>query len=194
MDVTLIKSSQEIQMTTTTKKENLSAFLDNESGEFEQRRLLDELQKDDELLQAMSHYTLIGDTIRNEQPKAMTPSDFLAGIHERLEDEPSYDDVYVEQQKENTSHSWLRPAAGFAVAASIAAVVALNFSPTINPEQPPITMHSKASVVSTSGSQPLFMAKSTMKVRLQRYIKSHVKHTPNSAIMPSVRSFTHAKN
>ena len=182
-------------MTTTTKKENLSAFLDNESGEFEQRRLLDELQKDDELLQAMSHYTLIGDTIRNEQSKVMASSSFLAGIHERLEDEPSYADVYIEQQKEDTSRAWLRPAAGFAVAASIAAVVALNLSPTISPEQPSITTYTnKASVVSALDTQPLFMAKSTMKARLQRYIKSHVKHTPNSAIMPSVRSFTHAKN
>ncbi|HHL19379.1 MAG TPA: hypothetical protein ENJ33_06555 [Thiothrix sp.] len=182
-------------MTTTTKKENLSAFLDNESGEFEQRRLLDELQKDDELLQAMSCYTLIGDTIRNEQPKEMVPRSFLAGIHERLEDEPSYDDVYIEQQKEDASHRWLRPVAGFAVAASIATVVALNFSPTISSDQSPITMHSTTNVVSvSSGTQPLFMAKSTMKARLRRYIKSHVKQTPSSAIMPSVRSFTHANN
>lgn len=179
---------------TTIKKENLSAFLDNEAGEFEQRRLLDELQKDDELLQAISHYTLIGDAIRNEQPKVMVSSDFLAGIHERLEDEPRYGDVYIGQQKEDTSRVWLRPAAGFAVAASIVAVIALNVSPTISTEQSPLTTYSKASVVSASATQPLFMAKPTMKTRLQRYIKSHVKHTPSSAIMPSVRSFTHAKN
>lgn len=189
--------SQEIQMTTTTKKENLSAFLDDESGNFEQRRLLDELPKDDELLDTLSRYTLIGDAMRKNQSTVTPPSDFLAGIHARLEEEPNYDNVYIEQQKEDTSRAWLRPAAGFAVAASVVAVVALNFfpNPSANLERMPIATASTVSVVSASAvPQPLFMAKSTMKARLQRYIKSHVESTPNSAVMPSVRSFTHAKN
>lgn len=195
------KMSQEIQMTTTTKKENLSAFLDDESGNFEQRRLLDGLQKDDELLETLSRYTLIGDSMRKNQSTVTPPSDFLAGIHARLEEEPNYDHVHIEQQKDETSRAWLKPAAGFAVAASIVTVVTLNLFPTLNsdPERQPITTASKAtakaSVVSASSdAQPLFMAQSTMKARLQRYIKSHVESTPNSAVMPSVRSFTHAKN
>lgn len=193
-------------MTTTTKKENLSAFLDDESGNFEQRRLLDELQKDDELLETLSRYTLIGDAMRQNQKTelVMPPSDFLAGINERLEKEPNYDHVYIEQQKAETSRAWLKPAAGFAVAASIVTAVTLNLFPTLNSsnsERQPITIASKANsqaqidVVSASSDvQPLFMAQSTMKERLQRYIKSHVESTPNSAVMPSVRSFTHANN
>lgn len=193
-------------MTMTTKKENLSAFLDNESGEFEQRRLLDELREDDSLLQTMSNYTLIGDAIRNEEPRLSIPSDFLAGIHEHLEDEADYHDVHVgeqfKQQKEYASRAWLRPAAGFAVAASVVAVVALNFSSLFSPNHTPVIENSNTMVVSTTSrptvlvasAKPLFMAKSTTKTRLQRYIKSHVKHTPSSAIMPSIRSFSHAKN
>lgn len=191
-------------MTTTTKKENLSAFLDDESGNFEQRRLLDELQKDDELLETLSCYTLIGDAMRQNQNTelVMPPSDFLAGIHDRLEKEPNYDHVYIEQQKAETSRAWLKPAAGFAIAASVVTAITLNLFPTLNnsnPESQAITTASNANLPATvvsasSDAQPLFMAQSTMKARLQRYIKSHVESTPNSAVMPSVRSFTHAEN
>ena len=95
----LIKTSQEIYMTNTTKTEMLSAFLDDESSEFEQRRLLDELQKDDELLQKMANYSLIGEVVRNEHSRIAVKTDFLAGIHAKLEDEPNYHGIQVKEEK-----------------------------------------------------------------------------------------------
>ena len=48
----------------TSKTEFLSALLDDEAGEFEQRRLLDELNKDAELGQTLSRYALMAEVMR----------------------------------------------------------------------------------------------------------------------------------
>ena len=48
----------------TSKTEFLSALLDDEAGEFEQRRLLNELNKDAELGQTLSRYALMGEVMR----------------------------------------------------------------------------------------------------------------------------------
>ena len=48
----------------TSKNEFLSSLLDDEAGDFEKRRLLDELTKDDELAQTFTRYALMGEVMR----------------------------------------------------------------------------------------------------------------------------------
>lgn len=85
----------------TSKNEFLSALLDDEAGEFERRRLLDELSRDDAagqaLGQTLSRYALVGEAMRAKQNVAISDStSFLAGIHAGLEDEPEYNETVVQ--------------------------------------------------------------------------------------------------
>ncbi len=112
--------------TTTTQAEYLSAFLDDEAGTFEQRRMLDDVQKDNSLQQKVAHFSLIGEAMRNENSCVIVQANFLTGIHDQLEDEPAYTKIHA--KKVTNSSSWLRPVSGMALAASLAAVtvVAIN--------------------------------------------------------------------
>lgn len=81
----------------TNRYEHLSALLDDEAGEFERRRLLDELCEDAELGKTLNRYMLAGEAMRAQQRTVVVESDsFLAGIQAQLEDEPVYDEVLVQ--------------------------------------------------------------------------------------------------
>lgn len=80
-----------------SKQEFLSAWLDDEVGEFEQRRLIDELQKDQSLGDTLGRYALIGEAMRTQgKTSAYAKPDFLARLHDKLdEEEPVYADNVV---------------------------------------------------------------------------------------------------
>lgn len=119
--------------------EHLSALLDDETGAFEQRRVLDELKSDSDLSQKLSAYALIGETMRtgdSEKPLITVGTSFLDGIHEKIELEDDFNEVVldtgtfantnsdqaVQTKTRAGSTSWLRPVGGFAVAASVGAL------------------------------------------------------------------------
>lgn len=109
----------------TSKNEFLSAFLDDEAGEFERRRLFDELNRDDELGQTLSRYALVGEVMRAKQSRMLTDNQqFLAGIHAGLEDEPEYNETVVQFANEAVASNdsrWRTNAMRFGMAASVAA-------------------------------------------------------------------------
>ncbi|MEZ5535138.1 MAG: sigma-E factor negative regulatory protein [Thiolinea sp.] len=80
----------------TNQNEYLSALLDDEAGNFEQRRLLDELCENTELGKTLSRYALVGEVMRSQQRTVVDSGGFLAGIQARLEDEPVYNEVVAE--------------------------------------------------------------------------------------------------
>ncbi len=119
----LSNENKEITMT-----EHLSALLDDEAGSFEQRRVLDELRTSDELSQRLSHFALIGESMRSTKPVAVAGSDFLAGIHAQIDAEPEYHKAVLQtpaNDQDVKKSSWLRPVGGFALAASVAAVAVI---------------------------------------------------------------------
>ncbi|HHC73822.1 MAG TPA: hypothetical protein ENK78_01920, partial [Thiothrix sp.] len=72
------------------KNEHLSAVFDNEASDFENRRLFDEISKDEDMQSTWSRYDLIGECLR--QPSTATASlssgsAFLESLHKRLEEE-----------------------------------------------------------------------------------------------------------
>lgn len=75
------------------KREYLSALLDDAAGDFEQRRLAEEVSKDDDLAQTMGRYALVGELMRSrsEQPVVMAKRDFLAGIQAGIAQEEEHD-------------------------------------------------------------------------------------------------------
>ncbi len=117
----------------TNKQEFLSALLDDEAGTFEQRRLLDELKKDDELAHAFTRYALIGEAMRanaSGQRSALGVS-LLSRIQDELEGEPAYTGETVASQTQQASTTAAKVVTksvrpwrniGFALAAGIAAL------------------------------------------------------------------------
>lgn len=119
-----------------TMSEHLSALLDDETGSFEQKRILDELKTSEPLRRKLSSYTLIGETMRlGELDKKVVcaSADFLSGIHAKIKKEDQYDEIQVGAHLQSqagitaSSKSWLRPVGGFALAASVAAVAVIGF-------------------------------------------------------------------
>lgn len=105
---------------TNTVKEQLSAFLDGELPEAETTLLLKRLERDDELKGTLSRYSLIGAALRAEGavPDA---SNVASRVRAALVAEPALGVRRVSR--------WLRPVAGLAMAAGVAAatVVLLPF-------------------------------------------------------------------
>ena len=103
------------------KNEHLSAVFDDEAGKFEQRRLLDELEKDPALKQSWSNYALIGDVMREPDTAQVADPDFLSSMQLRLDEEDSYSNVRVKTQTKSKAY-WLQPLSGVAIAATVAAL------------------------------------------------------------------------
>lgn len=83
------------------QNEFLSAVLDDEAGEFERRRLLDELCDDTALGETLSRYSLVGEAMRSQQLTVVNSGSFLAGIQSQLADEPVYQEVMVSAATNN---------------------------------------------------------------------------------------------
>ncbi len=132
--------------------EHLSALLDDEAGSFEQRRVLDELKTDQDLSSKLSSFALIGESMRAETSQVTVPTNFLSSIHEKIDAEPEFHQVHLENtQSEKSNNSWLRPIGGFAMAASVAAIAVLgiqNYQKTSDP------LISQGSIISQKQSSP----------------------------------------
>lgn len=196
----------------TTKHEHLSAFLDDEAGAFEQRRLLDELQSDEELLTKVSNYSLIGEAMRAGKHEVTVRSDFLAAIHDGIADEPSFDQVLVSEEKGLADAGrpvWLRPVTGMALAASLAAIAVVGMN--VDHLQPSSAKEDAVAEQQydqpdTAGAQALLASNDVETVpvyfnhdeawrkRLKRYVDNHAKYASTSAIMPSVRAVSYASS
>lgn len=205
----------------TSLTEHLSALLDGEAGSFEQRRVLDELKSDDSLRKKLSSYSLIGETMRSGQATTVTAgASFLAGIHEKIEAEESYH--HVEVANDRSSGSWLRPAGGFALAASVAAVAVIgfqNYQQTTNRAdvvtasiETNVLPKNKLSVeemesaivvsadkistdvnkVALNDSSIYSEADSRTRLLLKRYVDTHMKHASSTTFVPSVRVIAYA--
>lgn len=117
------------------RKERLSALLDDELTHREMIEALDELEADQSLRESWDHYSLIGDAIRGEAIR-VSASGISARVSAALKDEPPIIAAPKPQTRKRDSIipgskseiRWLRPAAGAALAASVA-VAAVYMSP-----------------------------------------------------------------
>jgi len=196
--------------------EHLSALLDDEAGAFEQRRVLDELKSNDDLCKSLSHFSLIGETMRSRTSVAVVDTSFLAGIHAQIDAEPAYHDVQLEDNKTETSNlgaknqrSWLRPVGGFALAASVAAISIIgvqNYQQAnqstntivttqdinaIKPSQVVTTVVEDAAS-NMSANDEYRQANAHARSFLKRYVDSHMQYASTSTFVPSVRVIAYA--
>lgn len=209
--------------------EHMSALLDDEAGSFEERRVLDELKVDKNLSQKLSNYALIGETMRSgEAEKSVLPlgSSFLDGIHEKIAIEDDFNEVLISndgnvvQASEQTGlFSWLRPAGGFAVAASLGAlafmglqnagvlshpglqsegIVSTSASIAIvesAPQDQAVTFtETKSKTMIAANDEPYVDADAQTRSLLKRYVDTHMQYAKTSAFVPSVRAIAYADN
>jgi len=111
-------------------KESLSALMDGEADELEIRRVLNQLDKDDELRDGWKNYHLMGNLMRDENGGGV---DLTQGINRILDGElaPSgvtdtnLSTLTDSSKAENQRHAWYKPLTSVAVAASVTLAVLL---------------------------------------------------------------------
>lgn len=195
----------------TTKNEHLSAVFDDEAGEFEQRRLLDEIEKDDELQNNWSRYALIGDVLREPIETQAADSSFLSGIQDKLDQEEEYSQVAL-LSSSGSATTWLRPASGFAVAAAVTAVSIFGVQSMIATDSgvgdissnqpiaqvmqaqslvsPPSIRRSTENMNIASASDGLSQEsteKMDQQTKMQRYLASHIRNASRRTIASTMR-------
>lgn len=194
----------------TIKEELLSAFLDDESGEFERRRLLDELKKDDEMGATLSRYAFIGETMRAGKGQAMGQGvSLLSRIQDELADEPAYTQDNVVQMPVRAtspkvhSYRWL----GMGMAATVAAVAVGGVLFFTQPDKPNAQM-AAALPAAPSVTTTVVADASSTDVRIQQvgridpqardilkqYVAQHVKYASTTVIAPSIRAVSYAND
>jgi sigma-E factor negative regulatory protein RseA len=155
--------------------ESLSALMDGEADELEIRRILNQLDKDDELRDKWKNYHLMGSLMREESLQGI---DLTKGINQALDGvaDTSDNDSTVFQEVVSAGSSkpaWFKPLTSVAVAASVTLAVLLGVQSiepndglglASNQNQPPAEL--TASTLSTEDQQQL----ETAQQQLQEYV------------------------
>ncbi len=114
-----------------TINEKISACLDDELDRFGSRRVVGELLSSEECKQRYLDYRFIGDVLRNEVP-ALLDANFAQNIMRNLPEDQVFQPEQGGSEEQFGTESarvnpgvrsiWVRPAAGFALAASVTAI------------------------------------------------------------------------
>lgn len=197
----------------TSKTEFLSAFLDDEAGGFEQRRLLDELKKDEELGQTFNRYALMGEAIRTASSgqRAALGVSLLSRIQADLDDEPAYSSVSVQELVTVTSGKTVVRSmrsfrvVGMALAATVAAVAVGGLLFMQRPAQESVQQAQAVMSVPVNANTVVANAGAAeARIRqvgrvdpqtrdiLKQYVAQHVKYASTTAFAPSIRAVSYA--
>ena len=207
-------------MSHITKEEYLSAFLDGESGSFEQQRLSDQLGSDDLMQEKLSNFALLGESMRNQSQPLVVGSSFLAGIQDAIaEDEievaTDLQDEQVEAPKKiEKKRLFPRQMLGYAMAASVAAVAAVSMQSYFSPESeapmiaaaPPVVEQASIAKVAQPNMvmQASFKPEATveaisysvpdaeMRGLMNQYVAHHFQYASSNTLMPRVRAVSYS--
>ncbi len=183
---------------TTTRDERYSALIDGEVSDFEQRRLVDDLLKDEEAQASWARMHLIGDAMREELPQSLD-MDFVSKLRDKIDAEPEFDISPAETRKAG----WIKPASGFAVAASVALVSILSLQSMVgydtNPTStvPVASQSSPATVPAAdnfrlastpaSGAVKQGVSNEEVEQRINRYLVNHSEFASRPGVLPHAR-------
>ncbi|MEJ2060106.1 MAG: RseA family anti-sigma factor [Gammaproteobacteria bacterium] len=169
---------------TTTKAERLSALVDDEIGTFERHRLLDELARNPEDRSRWGRYHLISAVLHQEMPSHLDMQ-FADRLRQRLDAEDAPHGQWVRK--------WSRlgrPAAGFALAASVAWMAVIGFQNLVGePEGTALETASRIPAELQQVAEQEFAASPDPAVerRFSTYIVNHSEHAAQQGVIPYVR-------
>jgi sigma-E factor negative regulatory protein RseA len=126
-------------------RESLSAVMDGEAGEFELKRVLNELSANEELRGTWERYHLVRSLLRRELGRG-APIDFTERLWARIEADDSYVETADAPVEGRVGRRWLGPATGVAVAAAVAFTVILGFNLTPSDTNEPDAVVAEAAV------------------------------------------------
>jgi negative regulator of sigma E activity len=153
-------------------KEKISALLDGEVNDLEHERALRALGSDPALSATWERYHLAGTAIRRELEVMVSP-DLANRIQERLRDEQS---ERAGVSGFLRSRRTLKLGAGFAIAASVAAVAILNLPPVLGPGAAPVARQSPG--ISDTAVADARQARPEQQNALNPYLMQHGEFTP----------------
>ncbi|WP_020559242.1 sigma-E factor negative regulatory protein [Thiofilum flexile] len=192
-----------------TKQELLSALWDDEAGDFERRRLLDELKQDEALVGVWQRYALAGEVLRNNPTVLNKKRDFLAGIHAALEEDEVATPVIVkapvvaELPPPKVATPLWRVVMQYGAAASIGAVIAAGFvlnrveeAPTANlatnpPVIQPVAFNATTPTPPVKTARPISRLDPKTQALLRSYIEDHIRYASTTSVVPTVRAVSY---
>lgn len=179
------------------KNEQLSALVD---GELDDDEITGKLANDMTMRRKWRRYTLISDAMHNSSP--LHPDPRLAStISELISREPV---VFAPERRSRTRYAYLKPAAGMAIAASVAMLAILGIQqtwrtegvgPTVSPpelaqvQDPALELRLPAQQVSVNVDQPP-QIRIQSNARMSRYLMNHGEFQTSVGVqgaMPYVR-------
>lgn len=172
-------------------QERLSALVDDELSRPEIQMKLKELSLNAEARASWSRYHLIGDAMRRELGPVTNP-DLARSISRRIQDEPL---VLAPGALKHPTRNWVKPAAGMAIAASVAVLAMVMAPQFINPQQTVATKPALAAsqpttrhlYVAENGTRWEMLKQPKVESRLNSYLVNHQEYAPAAnmkGIMP----------
>ncbi len=171
----------------------LSALIDNEAETQVMVKISRRLSHDEETLQTLVRYQMIGECLRGERPEPRA-AEMVKAVSRRLEEEPTVLAPSIGKHR----RSWLRPVAGAAIAASVAAVGvmvlprALNHASTEIPAVSQPAFPVAAQQVAYPVSRPVVIDLDDARWRtindtarerlLERYLEQHSRYATQSGL------------
>ncbi|HDP89045.1 MAG TPA: anti-sigma 24 factor [Thioalkalivibrio sp.] len=179
-----------------SKDEHLSALVDDEAGDFERRRLTDELINSEDDRGRWSRYHLIGDVMRGDVP-AVIDTGFAARVSAAIAEE-----AMDAQPASLQARRMTRPVVGFAMAASVAVATVLGVQGLMGPSEGPTdgaaTLSAQAPAVMPEGVRQVAVTRVPLgtgattdaqraTVNLNSYIVRHTEYATQHGMLPQAR-------
>ncbi len=186
------------------RKEYVSALVDNEL-DTDTESVLDDVLKTASLKNTLARYHLISDSLKQNIPESVDVN-LAEKIAAKIDGEPTV----LAPQARSTNNVFLKPVAGFAIAASVAAMAILgiqqNQEGTMNQRQELLSFTPQANVNtitpqnvvnSTPSEAQLRLVKANTRARLNSYLVNYNEYRTNSGVqgmLPYARTVTFENN
>jgi len=153
----------------------ISAVIDNEASDLEMLRSGHLISQNAEFRSRLVRYQLISDSLRGEDIN-IGCMDLVSSVSTRLENEPT---ILAPRESKRLLPKWVQPAAGVALAASVAAVGIMIGPQLINGSQSPTPINGGLKVVANPGEEAMIAP--TMVAQKEKHWKT-LKQVPNSQL------------
>ncbi len=168
--------------------EQVSALLDNELSDRETASALTQLSQHPELRQKWERYHLIGDVMRGETIQ-LEATEVSERVRKAVDSEPSI--ISAPKRTSVWKSNWVRPAAGAALAASVAAVAVISAPGFLGIDEPERTQLAATNISTAttvprqniSGTRWNNLKQPSLESRLNGYLVDHSEYvSPGTGI------------